>query len=207
MMIIAKRTKFCNSHLLNCRARLLCTSPEKGQKKFLIPFHGEQISVIQQKDKELLVPLRELCNNLGVSWKGQYKRIKEDSVLNSTVSLREMVAIDGKTRETLTLPLKYLNGFLFTISDKRLKSEEAKKKLALYKTECYDALFKYFNEGFALNVKKLEDPSVQRALISEVKKAVVTPLPFKSDSVQYTFLAENNVQYGRKVSGEAHCIP
>ena len=108
-MIIAKRTKFCNSHLLNCRARLLCTSPEKRQKKFLIPFHGEQISVIQQEDKELLVPLRELCNNLGVRWDSQYRRIKEDPVLNSAVAVRATVAPDGKIRETLTLPL--LNGF------------------------------------------------------------------------------------------------
>ena len=86
-MIIAKRTKFCNSHLLNCRARLLCTSPEEGQKRFLIPFHGEQISVVQQKDKALLVPLRQLCDSLGVSWSPQRRRVYEDEALKSVVAL------------------------------------------------------------------------------------------------------------------------
>ena len=151
--------------------------------------------------------MRELCNNLGVSWHAQYERIKGDIVLGAVVRVIRTTAIDGKSYETLTLPLEYLNGFLFTMSDKRLKNKNSREKLVLYKRECYKVLFGYFNQGFALNVKKLEDPSVQKALISEVKKAVVTPLPFKSDSVQYTFLAENNAQYGRKVSGEAHCIP
>ena len=204
--VLHKITKFClpggegGDGLigLKTRTRLLCTSPEKEQKRFLIPFHGEKISVVQQKDEELLVPLRELCNNLGVSWKGQYKRIKEDPVLNSVVSLRETTAIDGKSYDTLTLPLKYLNGFLFTISDKRLKNEEAKKKLALYKTECYDVLFKYFNQGFALNTEKLKEPSAKEALVCEVRK-VVTPLAFKFDKLQYTYLAEENVQYGKTV--------
>ena len=120
-------------------------------------------------------------------------------VLGATVRLIRTVAPDGKIRETLTLPLEYLNGFLFTISDKRLKNKQARNKLVLYKRECYKVLFDYFNQGFALNVKKLEDPSVQRALVSEVKKAIVTPLPFKYQELQYTFLAEIDVQYGRKV--------
>ena len=170
----------------------------KVPESILIPFYSEEITILT-KDEEILVPLKQLCNNLGVSWKGQHRRIKEDPVLRSVVSVAETTAIDGKSYDTLTLPLKYLNGFLFTISDKRLKSEETKKKLALYKTECYDVLFKYFNQGFALNVKKLEDPSVQRALVSEVKKVAVTPLPFQSDSVQYTFLAENSPQYGKTI--------
>ena len=46
--------------------------------------------------------------------------------------------------------------------------------------------------------QKLKELAVQKALVSEVKKAV-SPLAFKSQELQYTFLAEENVQYGRKV--------
>ena len=116
-----------------------------------------------------------------------------------------MVASDGKIRETLTLPLEFLNGFLFTISHKRLKDKEARKKLLVYKKECYKVLFQYFNQGFALNTEKLKEPAVQKALVSEVKKAV-SPLAFQCEELQYTFLAEENDQYGKTVSGEAHCI-
>ena len=118
--------------------------------------------------------------------------------LKATVAISATLAPDHKIREALTPPLKYPNGFLFTISEKRLKSKDAKKKLMLYKKECYRILFEYFNQGFALNVKKLEDFSVQKTLISEVKKAV-SPLPFKSQELQHFFLAEENVQYSKTV--------
>ena len=48
------------------------------------------------------------------------------------------------------MPLKYLNRFLFSINDK-LKEKEF-RKLVLYKKKCYDVLFNYFNQGFALNM-------------------------------------------------------
>ena len=41
--------------------------------------------------------------------------------------------------------------------------------------------------------QKLKEPAVQEELVSGVKKAV-SPLAFKSQELQYTFLAEVNVQ-------------
>ena len=79
---------------------------KKEQGTFVIPFHGETISVIQEKDEKLLVPLKQLCKNLGISWKGQHERIYEDTVLKATVRVTRTVAPDGKIRETLTLPLE-----------------------------------------------------------------------------------------------------
>ena len=170
----------------------------KKQEAFVIPFHGEKIAVIQEKDKGLLVPLKQLCEILGVFWNGQLQRIKKDSLLKSVATVTVATAPDGKCYETLSLPLKFLNGFLFTISDKRLQDKKASEKLLLYKRECYDVLFNYFNQGFALNTEKLKEPAVQKALVSEVKKAV-SPLAFQSEELQYTFLAEENDQYGKTV--------
>ena len=106
---------------------------KKQQGTFVIPFHGETISVIKEKDKGFLVPLKQFCDALNIRWDSQYKRIKEDLVLNSTVAVIATVAPDGKIRKTLTLPLEFLNGFLFTISDKRLKNKDTREKLILYK--------------------------------------------------------------------------
>ena len=152
-----------------------------------------------------MVPLKQFCDALNIRWDSQYKRIKEDPVLNSVVAVIATTASDGKSYHTLTLPLEFLNGFLFTISDKRLKDKDTREKLILYKAECYKVLFEYFDKGFALNTEKLKEPSAKEALVCEVKK-VVTPLAFKFDKLQYTYLAEENVQYGKTVSGEAHCI-
>ena len=106
------------------------------QKTFVIPFHDQTISVIKEKDKGFLVPLGQLCKNLGISWKGQRERIYEDTVLKAVVRITRTTASDGKSYDTLTIPLEFLNGFLFTISDKRLKNKVAKEKLLVYKKEC-----------------------------------------------------------------------
>ena len=52
----------------------------KVPESILIPFYSEEITILT-KDEEILVPLKQLCNNLGVSWKGQRRRIKDDPVL------------------------------------------------------------------------------------------------------------------------------
>ena len=106
-----------------------------------------------------MVPLKQLCEILGVSWNGQLQRIKKDSLLKSVATVTVATAPDGKCYETLSLPLKFLNGFLFTISDKRLQDKKASEKLLLYKKECYDVLFNYFNQGFALNAEGASPPS------------------------------------------------
>ena len=74
------------------------------QKTFVIPFHDQTISVIKEKDKGFLVPLGQLCKNLGISWKGQRERIYEDTVLKAVVRITRTTASDGKSYDTLTLP-------------------------------------------------------------------------------------------------------
>lgn len=63
--------------------KLFCTGPAKKEKRFFIPFkaaHDEKISVIQKNDKELLVPLRQFCDTIGIDWSAQLKKLKNDSV-------------------------------------------------------------------------------------------------------------------------------
>ena len=179
--------------------KLFCSGPAKKEKRFVIPFYHEKISVIQKNNKELLVPLRQFCDIIGIDWSSQLKKLKNDPVFEPVLRKIPLTASDSKVYFSDVLPLEYLNGFLFTISVKRLSDEQARNKLILYKQECYKVLFNYFNKGFALNAKKLKNPSTQKALVAEVKKALVTPLPFEVNKIQYTFLAEDNSQYGKTV--------
>ena len=50
--------------------------------------------------------------------------------------------------------------------------------------------------------QKLKEPSAKEALVCEVKKAV-SPLAFQCEELQYTFLAEENDQYGSVLLPEA----
>lgn len=109
----------------------------------VIPFQGDALLAQQQEDGEVLVALRPICAALGLNWSGQFLRIKRDAVLASTVCMTQTVAEDGKQRDVVCLPLKFLNGWLFGIDERRVK-ESVRDKVLAYKRECYEVLWQHF---------------------------------------------------------------
>jgi len=106
-----------------------------------------------------LVPIKPICEALGIDFDSQRKKLNEDDLLNSTTVLSTAVGADGKDREMLCLPLKYVFGWLFTINPKNVK-EEAREAVAKYREKCYDVLYDYFagqSEYLELKNKMVED--------------------------------------------------
>ncbi|NJK81771.1 MAG: hypothetical protein HC876_18410 [Chloroflexaceae bacterium] len=97
----------------------------------------------------ILVPVRPVCDVLGVDWNGQYQRIRRDDVLRSTMCEIHTVARDGKRRKMAALPLEYLHGWLFGMSESQVK-EEYREKITLYRRECFRALSAAFQADRAL---------------------------------------------------------
>lgn len=69
------------------------------------------VDIVSTSDEQL-VPLRPICEALGIAFERQTAKIKEHPILSSTVTLRVMVAADGKQREMLCLPLEFIFGWL-----------------------------------------------------------------------------------------------
>ena len=132
-------------------------------KQEIIKFRQDNLITIKNTKGQVFIPLKQLCYYLNIDWEPQRKRINRDPVLKSTTSLMEVVALDGKRRKLVVLPLEYLNGFLFGISDSRIKDLNVKKKLLAYKKECYKVLHDYFYKGFAFNKVELKDPQIYKS--------------------------------------------
>lgn len=107
-----------------------------------VDFHGQSI-IASAIDGKPYVALKPLVENIGLQWEAQYKRLQRNPVLKSTMSVMDMVAEDGKTREMLCLPLSMLNGWLFGVDVNRVR-EEIRPKLIRYQTECFDVLYRHF---------------------------------------------------------------
>ena len=107
-----------------------------------VQFHGQSLvaAIINNLPH---VALKPICENLGLDWKAQHSRIKRNESLNSTVVMTTMVAEDGKLREMLMMPIKYLNGWLFGVDASRVKPE-IKPRLLEYQRECFDVLANHF---------------------------------------------------------------
>ncbi|HES77068.1 MAG TPA: hypothetical protein ENO09_08715, partial [bacterium] len=85
-----------------------------------VTFHGHDLITLQHEG-ETFAALRPIVEAISIDWKSQYNRIQRDDVLKSTVVIMTTVAADGKNRELVCLPLKYLNGWLFGIDTARIK--------------------------------------------------------------------------------------
>ena len=170
-------------------------------KQEIIRFREDSLIIIKNTKGKVFIPLKQLCDYLGVPWESQRQRINRDPVLKSVTFVMQVTALDGKKyKKTKVLPLKYLNGFLFGICDSRITNSSVRRKLLVYKKECYNVLHNYFYEGFALNEVKLKDPRVfESAKKKLLENEPLLPLEFNSGDLSYTFLLENNTEYGKKI--------
>jgi exonuclease VII small subunit len=92
-----------------------------------------------------MIPIKPICEALGVDYPTQFQKIKDDQILSSTIGLSPTVGADGKQREMACIPLKYVFGWLFTINPKNV-APEAQESVLRYRMECYEALFSHFAE-------------------------------------------------------------
>lgn len=145
-----------------------------------VDFHNHTL-IVATRNEQRLVAMRSVCEGIGLDWKAQHSRIQRDEVLSSTVVMMTMVAQDGKNRETVCLPLEYLNGWLFGIDVSRCR-EEIRPALIQYKRECYQVLANYWQQGEAVNhraQKALRTPltTEQQSIIKDLVKSRVETLP------------------------------
>jgi hypothetical protein len=108
-----------------------------------IDFYGNSIVAVL-KEGVPYVAMKPICENIGLQWEAQLKRIKRNPVLETCMSIMDMqMPGDDQRRELAFLPLDMLNGWLFGVDVNRVKPE-LKDKLVRYQKECYTVLFKHF---------------------------------------------------------------
>lgn len=72
--------------------------------KTVAVINGSKIQIIQNGEK--LVPIKPICEALGVQYPRQKEKIENDEILSATVRLTRTVAADGKDREMFCIPFK-----------------------------------------------------------------------------------------------------
>ncbi len=126
------------------------------------------VAIVAGTDSQKLVPIKPICDALGIDYSTQVKKIKEDEDLQSTVGLSPIVAADGKDREMVCLPLEFIFGWLFTINPKNVKPE-AQAAVRTYRMECYRTLYKHFSAYSQFNEEKQNKLSAEFEKFRELK--------------------------------------
>ena len=120
----------------------------------VVDFYGDKLTVALvnvAQQEQVFVPIRPICDFLGIAWTAQRQRINRDPVLSQIativiVTITTAGATATQRREMICLPLDYLNGFLFGINANRVKAE-VRDNLIRYQRECYRVLAEAFREG------------------------------------------------------------
>ncbi|EQA0750500.1 phage antirepressor Ant [Escherichia coli] len=116
-----------------------------------IPFNGQQI-ITAMAAGVAYVAMKPIVENLGMSWSTQQTKLMKQISKFNCVHMN-MIAADGKLRKLLCLPLKKLNGWLFSINPEKVRAD-IRDKLIQYQEECFTVLHDYWTKGKAENARK-----------------------------------------------------
>lgn len=132
-----------------------------------LKFNGKAISLIMA-DGSWYVAVKPICELLNVAFNKQFERIKTHKILSQLYTKWDIVAADGRTREMLCLPEKYVYGWLFSINSDS-------PELIEYQQKCYDILYNHFHGQitFRYNVlcEKTETLAEIEALETKIKNS------------------------------------
>lgn len=104
--------------------------------------NGVDIQIIENGEKRVAV--KPICDALGIAIEGQYSKLKTDPKFSSVIMLSITTGADGKKYEMLTIPMRKVFGWLYSINANNVKPE-AREALLKYQEECNDALYNYFS--------------------------------------------------------------
>ncbi len=144
-----------------------------------VEFYGDTLVgllVPDATENHVYLPVRPICQFLGLAWSGQFERIKRDPVLSDAIRFVRLIQTEeGQVGdpEVLCLPLEFFPGWLFGVSASRVKPE-LRDRIILYRRECYRALWNNFKHDIMPSTDLVPQPPGRSgaALAYEIATAV-----------------------------------
>jgi hypothetical protein len=101
------------------------------------------VQVGDQGRSMVYVPVRPICEYLGVDWSAQRQRINREPVLSKYIRSVVVITTRRGAQEMLCLPVEFIHGWLFGVSAARVKPD-LRDKLIRYQEECFHVLSEAF---------------------------------------------------------------
>ena len=129
-----------------------------------VPFHGHTLFIVEH-DGEPYVVMKAIVEALDLDWPGQYSKL-----MNNTerwgIAILELpsIGVSQSKRQTLCMPLRKFTGWINTLNVNKV-GNAIRGKIALFQRESDDALWGYWDKGFAHNPRVLAtDPAIAQVL-------------------------------------------
>ncbi len=109
-----------------------------------VPFRAETLYIVSHLDQPY-VPMKPVAEALGLDWKSQHAKIK---LAQRYGDIAIPLHSPGGIQETLCIPLRKLNGWLFSINPVKV-APQLRDTVIAYQEECFQALYEYWHTGVA----------------------------------------------------------
>ena len=135
----------------------------------IVAFNGASLVTAKIKDV-IYVAMRPIVEAIGLDWAGQTVKLNRSKEKFNCCDITT-VAEDGKNRSMLFMPLRKLNGWLFSINPEKVRPD-LKEAVIQYQEECFEVLHNYWTKGVAINPRQTITPEQQAILHSIVDRRV-----------------------------------
>ncbi|MDG6479100.1 phage antirepressor N-terminal domain-containing protein [Glaesserella parasuis] len=137
-----------------------------------ISFYGSELITLKVEDV-IYTAVKPIVEALGLSWGTQKRKLIEQQEKFSWVHMNS-TGSDGKTYEMLCMPLKKLNGWLFSINPEKVRPD-LKDRVIQYQEECFEALYNYWHFGKAERKTTTDERTGLRQAVSALvsKKGLI----------------------------------
>lgn len=121
-------------------------------KVHAINFHGDRLLGVEAEGP-VMIPVKPICDALGLDWEGQRQRIERHPVLSKGACIIQVPFGPGGKQGMACLPLTRLNFWLATVNSDRIENKAIRDRVILYQEECADVLFAHFMKGQIFDAK------------------------------------------------------
>ncbi len=134
-----------------------------------VDFYGKDLDTFKYNG-EPYVAMKSIVEGMGLSWGSQYNKLTSleyQERFNCIVI--NMVAKDGKIHVVLAMPLKKLNGWLFSINANKVRAD-LKATIEFYQEESSNVLYEYWHKGMVVAEDLLNNPDFMIATFEKLKQ-------------------------------------
>ena len=129
------------------------------------------------RDGEVFVPIKPVCNAIGIDVDAQRNKLNADESFNSVTAIITATGADGKRYEMYCIRLRDVYGWLATINPGKV-APEAREAVARYRRECYDVLYEHFTGSMR---RTIETNNAEIELLHTINSAITREKEAKAD--------------------------
>ncbi len=134
---------------------------DRNEQSFL-QFNNREIPYTVVEDT-VFIAIKPICDALGVNYNRQYQKIQKDEILSTVFAKKQMRGAETPMRNYVSLPEKYVYGWLFSIQSNVAPLKEYKKK-------CYEVLYNHFHGELTKRNELLRKKALTESEIKNIQK-------------------------------------